>query len=255
MSENELFERYKIAVRKLILLDYDGTLVNHISQPEKAIPSKHLMKILEELCNAPQTKLVVVTGRQKKEIEKFLGSLPIDIIAEHGAVYKKNDTWNDLIFENATWKDDVGKLLKEITLQCPESRVEEKQFSYTWHYRDSELGYDYSRKLINWLKPFSSKFNLKLIDGNKVVEIMSSGIGKGNAITNLIELGYFDFILAIGDDLADEEMFRVLEANQNSFTIKVGEGATMAKLKINSVVNVVKLLSRLSELNNQKIIK
>ena len=52
-----------------------------------------------------------------------------------------------------------------------------------------------------------SSYNLKILDGNKVVEIMTTEIGKGKAVKKLVEENNYDYILSIGDDKTDEEMF------------------------------------------------
>lgn len=81
----DLTIKYKSAGRKLLLLDYDGTLVEFNPVSEKAIPTENLSNILLKLINQSQTKVIVISGRGCQGIGKLLGHLPIDIIAEHGA--------------------------------------------------------------------------------------------------------------------------------------------------------------------------
>ena len=71
--------------------------------------------------------------------------------------------------------------------------------------------------------------SLKILDGNKVVEIMHQEIGKGKAVEKLLAKEEYDFILSIGDDATDEEIFELFLPNDNAFTIKVGNGNTFAK--------------------------
>lgn len=87
--------------------------------------------------------------------------------------------------------------------------------------------------------------NFKILDGNKVVEIKSNEIGKGKATKYLVERENYDFILSIGDDKTDEEMFEFLMSHPEAITIKVGEGNTMAKYLLANVKLVIKLLKRL----------
>ena len=49
-------------------------------------------------------------------------------------------------------------ILNQITAECPESFVEEKNFSLAWHYRnaESQSGYTYSRELISILEKYNS---------------------------------------------------------------------------------------------------
>ena len=91
----------------------------------------------------------------------------------------------------------------------------------------------------------NSSYNFKVLDGNKVVEIKSDENGKGRAAKYFVEQGDYDFILSIGDDKTDEEMFEFFLNHPEAITIKVGEGNTMAKYLLESVDQVIKLLNRL----------
>lgn len=245
----KMIEKYKKSTNKLILLDYDGTLVDHASIPDKARPSEHLLDILIKLVDKPQTKVIIISGRGRQDIDKLLGHLPITIIAEHGAMIKENREWKKQIVDNSSWKNKVLPILNRISVSCSKSFVEEKHFSLTWHYRnaESESGDTHSRELIRTLESIIPSYNLKILDGNKVVEIMTKEIGKGKAVKKLVEQNNYDYILSIGDDKTDEEMFEFLLHNSNAVTVKVGNGNTFAKYKLDNVNNVISLLEQLSQ--------
>lgn len=242
-------KKYKNATNKLLLLDYDGTLVDLASTPEKAKPSEHLLNILIKLIKKSHTEVIIISGRGYQDIDKLLGHLPIKIIAEHGAMIKENGEWAKQIVENVFWKNKTFPILNKITLSCPKSFIEEKHFSLAWHYRNAELksGEIHSRELIRVLESIIPSHNIKILDGNKVVEVMTKEIGKGKAVKNLIEQTKYDSILSIGDDKTDEEMFEVLLHNTNAATVKVGNGKTFAKYKLDDVSNVISLLEELSQ--------
>jgi trehalose 6-phosphate synthase/phosphatase len=248
-EKKELIEKYRKAADKLILLDYDGTLVNYELIPDNARLPDHLTDILIKLINKPETKVLIISGRGHQDIDKLLHHLPINIIAEHGAIIKEKGVWKNLVTDNSLWKEAIVPILNRITSACPNSFVEEKNFSLAWHYRNAESssGYVHSRELINRVEKYIGLNNLKILDGNKVVEIMSREIGKGKAVKNLVKYDNFDFILSIGDDVTDEEIFELFLSDANSFTIKVGNGSTFAKYKLDSVGEVVMFLNELSE--------
>lgn len=244
----EINERYKNAMKRLILLDYDGTLVNFTLMPATAVLTEEISVIIKNLVSNPNTELFIITGRSDYEIDRFLDHLPINIIAEHGALVKKDGKWLSQIKGNNRWKKAVVPMLNEIVKKCPGSYLEEKRFSLTWHYRNAvtDLGYKVSRELIHHLENFIHTFSLRILDGNKVVEILSDKTGKGKAVKNLCEQNKYDFILAIGDDATDEEMFQFFMSNSEAFTIKVGDGSTYAKSNLNNINDVVSLLKQLS---------
>lgn len=244
---NFLIENFRKAKSKLILLDYDGTLVDYKMAPHEATPSKKLLASLLKLNDSPNTKVAIITGRPYLEIDGFVGHLPIDIVAEHGAMVRENDDWIELIQDNGGWKKDIFPVLDRFTGICKGSFIEEKRFSLAWHYRNAEqeTGFSASRELIEALIEKIRKPGLKITDGNKVVEIKKKEIDKGKGTQYLLDKNRYDYILSIGDDKTDEDMFDVLANNKRAFTIKVGKGDTSAKYRLDTVQNVIELLNEL----------
>jgi len=138
MNSPQLINKYKAAHNKLILLDYDGALVNRYTKPYNDVPSAHLLNNLTLLGTMPQTKVIIFTGKGQHDIDSFIGHLPVDIIAEHGAMRKENNTWQQQAVNNTFWKKNVIPLFNKITLLCPGSYVEEKIFSISWDYKNVE---------------------------------------------------------------------------------------------------------------------
>jgi trehalose 6-phosphate synthase/phosphatase len=245
--EVEIINKYRKATNRLVLLDYDGTLVNYVKFPEKAVLPEYIFDILFNLHDNPQTKIFIITGRRHTDIDKLLNHTSINIIAEHGAMIKENGRWNELVFDGVPWKKKVVSIMSDFTILCPGSYVEEKNISVTWHYRNSdpELGYAVSRKIIENVSQIVDLNNLKILDGKKVIEILTNETGKGLAIKKLFDKMSYDFVLSIGDDATDEEMFEYLLNYSHAVTIKVGEGSTYARYKVDNINEVVVLLKKL----------
>ena len=68
------------------------------------------------------------------------------------------------------------------------------------------------------------------------------GIDKGATALNMIKNIEPDFILCVGDDTTDEDMFRSLA--ETAYTIKVGRGDTAAHYTILSQGDVYPFLQR-----------
>jgi trehalose 6-phosphate synthase/phosphatase len=245
--EEEIKEKYINARERLILLDYDGTLVNYVAVPATASLPPYIFDILNSLIDVPKTKTFIITGRAHNDIDKLLHNMPINIIAEHGAMIREGVKWKHQFIDNASWKEPIIRILGRFTEKCPGSHIEEKIYSVSWHYRksDADLGLKYSRELLQLLKSVARSHNIRILDGKKVVEILTNDSGKGSAVKKLIEQKKYDFVLAIGDDTTDEEMFEFLLHYTNAITIKVGEGSTFAKLKFSSINEVITLLKLL----------
>jgi trehalose 6-phosphate synthase/phosphatase len=241
--------KYRKAANRIILLDYDGTLVDYEKIPENAKLSENLSAILKRLIGKSGTEVYIISGRAHREIEKLLNHLPIRIISEHGSMIRKGNDWVGVIPENHLWKEPIIPLLRQAVADCPDSYVEEKRFSLAWHYRsaDPEAGFEQSRKLIRVLGKSISSLNLKILDSKKVVEILPAEIGKGKAVEKLMKMNNYDFILSIGDDATDEEMFGFFLNIPDAVTIKVGYGDSLARYNIKDIDGVISLLKQLSE--------
>jgi len=82
------------------------------------------------------------------------------------------------------------------------------------------------------------------MDGNKVLEIKAANVDKGRAAHRWMCREELDFILAIGDDRTDEDVFEA--APEGAWTIKVGPGPTQARNSVRGVTDVCSLLTELA---------
>ena len=100
----ELIEKYRKATNRLILLDYDGTLVSYFPEPGAALLPDHISHLLTNLLKTPKNEVYIITGRSNTEIDRVLNNLPINIIAEHGAVMRVNGEWKECVSDIRMWK-------------------------------------------------------------------------------------------------------------------------------------------------------
>ncbi|GAA4468167.1 bifunctional alpha,alpha-trehalose-phosphate synthase (UDP-forming)/trehalose-phosphatase [Nibrella saemangeumensis] len=242
-----MLTRFAEAQSRLLLLDYDGTLANFAARPELAAPSEEVTAVLSSLAAIPGNKVVVISGRDHETLESWLGHLPIDMVAEHGSYLKQEGGWRNDLLDDGSWKEVVRPFLNDFVSRCPASFVEEKNYSLAWHYRNSDpdTGFLRSRELINTLEHLLP-YQLRVLDGNKVVEIKNVDTDKGKVAKQLTLAHPYELVLAIGDDRTDEDMFCALNLT-NHFTIKVGKGSTNAKHRLESVSQVISLLRELAE--------
>lgn len=243
----DLKDKWRSAKKRLVLLDYDGTLVEYQPKPELARPDARLLGILHRLIQLKNTRVFLITGRGHADIGKMLPDSMLPIISDHGASIRVEGEWKTLINTGDEWKQDIRPLFRNAVSACPGSMMEEKDFSFTWHYRNvgEHQGRIQKEYLLRKLGETRYGRKLKITNGNKVVEVMPEGISKANAVGKIIGSDYFDHILCIGDDTTDEDMFYFLKRYRYSVTIKVGAGETFARHRIGSVSNVLDLLERL----------
>jgi trehalose 6-phosphate synthase/phosphatase len=244
-SKRSLFDRYRTSRKRLLLLDYDGTLVSFSSNPEMAVPGEDLLTVIRNLCAQHENDVYLISGRSSAWLEKHFGHLPVNFIAEHGAKHKsKSGQWISEVQTNHEWKEQVHNVMEMYVRRCANSMVEEKDFSMVWHYRNAniEQGKLRAYELVSELNEYIRNRHLQVLMGNKIVEVRQSGINKGTSIKNVIAGEDYDFIFAVGDDRTDEDMFKALIGNDSAVTIKVGPEASYAQFNLHTPHMVVSLL-------------
>ncbi len=230
---------YNNAAKRLFFLDYDGTLVGFRTNIELAAPDEELYALLRKISADPLNRVVIVSGRNHEFLEKWFGNLDLDIIAEHGAWTKmQHQGWQSIPGLDATWKKDIYPVLESFTDRTAGAFIEEKDFSLVWHYRKVEesLGELRNSELINTLRYLVEDKGLQLLPGNKVIEVKSVEVNKGKASARLMQEQDYDFVVAIGDDHTDEDVFKVLP--ETAVTIKVGSQVSAARFYISNYVEV-----------------
>ena len=239
-------ESFKQADKKMLLLDYDGTLVGFHQNPDRAVPDDALLKTITQLTSLPNTDVAIVSGRDKVFLEKWFGPLQLTLVAEHGYFVKEHkQKWVANGSADNTWKKDILPIMEAFTDRTPGTFIEEKTNSLVWHYRktDPELAAERVVELKTVLASLISD-KLSIMDMEKALEVVNSQITKGTAVSDLVSNKNYDFILCAGDDVTDENMFTSLPGHTR--TIKVGRKKTEAKYYIEDIEHVKALLSTLA---------
>jgi trehalose 6-phosphate synthase/phosphatase len=233
------------------MLDYDGSLVPFSEDYRQAEPPKALLDLLETLSAEPSNDVVLISGRSSEDLEKWFGQLPINLVAEHGASLKKasGKTWQTIEKADTRWKRAIQPIFEKYTELTPGARLETKPHSLVWHYRSASPYYasKYAVIIKRLVQPLLKSYGLELLQGNKALEIKNSRIGKGVAAQRWLK-HHYDFILAIGDDATDEDLFGVLPVSSSavkSYSLKVGRGRTLADYRLPSSKEVIALLKKL----------
>lgn len=255
---NMICRHYAAAEKRFFLIDYDGTLVPIMRYPSEAVPSERVNEFLASISSDPDNHVAIISGRDAGTLEKWFGHLPLTLVAEHGASLKmRNESWQQLVAVSDQWKDKIRRIMQIFVTRCVGSFIEEKASTLAWHYRNTQvdLGFARSRELINNLSQLIQNTSLQVIDGSRVVEVRMAGFDKGTITLRILNESQPDFVLCIGDDTTDEDMFKILEDSayiSKTYTIKIGTRGTTAKYTLPSQQQVLPLLIRLQSCVNNK---
>ncbi|MBD3377421.1 bifunctional alpha,alpha-trehalose-phosphate synthase (UDP-forming)/trehalose-phosphatase [candidate division KSB1 bacterium] len=240
--------KFNESKKRVLILDYDGTLVGYARTPEKAKPTAQVRSVLKHLSQLPNCMVIINSGRKRETLQDWFGDLEVNFIAEHGAWLKRYQAeWFTIESLNTAWKSEIMPILEHYVMRTPGSFIEEKNYSLVWHYRKANVGLGALRatELMDSLKYMTANLNLQVMEGNKVIEVKNAGVNKGRAALRYLEEISADFILAMGDDWTDEYMFR--DMPNSAYTIKVGYHATSATYSMRSPQEALAFLEDLSK--------
>jgi trehalose 6-phosphate synthase/phosphatase len=250
---NGLIQLYRSTDRRALLLDYDGTLVPFAAEPRLAQPDAELLELLAALGSDPANEVTIVSGRPRQTLENWFGKLPISLIAEHGVwLRNKNSDWHMLKTMTNDWKERVRPILQLFVDRLPGALLEEKEYSLAWHYRraDLEQASLRAKELLDDLTGYTRNIDVQVFEGKKVIEVRNSGINKGTAALEWLSGQTPEFILGIGDDWTDEDLFRALPTT--AFSVRVGVANTAARFYLGNHTAVRRMLRELVENPREK---
>jgi trehalose 6-phosphate synthase/phosphatase len=236
---------FRRAGRRLLFLDYDGTLVPLKPTPAEAMPDPELLALLGRLSEVAD--VAVVSGRPRATLEEWFGRLPVVLVAEHGVwVRERRQDWTRLAVLSDSWKPAVRATIELYVDRLPRAFIEEKEFSLAWHYRlaEPELGAVRARELTDHLISLIETTDLTVVEGHEVIEVRPALVGKGTACQAFLARGD-DFVLALGDDATDENLFRVLP--ESAYSVRVGLTTSYARFNVYNQAQARELLEALAE--------
>lgn len=249
-TRKKIINHFKKAESRTLFLDYDGTLVPYSNHYADSKPGKDIVHIVEKLAGLKDTQIIIISGRDRYTLGQWFAHLPVGIVAEHGLYIKeKSRQWNLLKPIRKNWMKKIIPILASYADKLPGSFIEEKEFSLVFHYRtaDPDLASIRVKQMTDYLVNFIINMDVQIFSGNKILELRNAGIDKGVAVMHWLSKKKKGdhFLMAVGDDNTDEDMFRVIPPE--GFSIKVGNDPTYAKLNFHDYRQVISLLKEFCE--------
>jgi trehalose 6-phosphate synthase/phosphatase len=229
-------ERIRGAPRAILLLDYDGTLVPFVERPERARPDRPLLALLGELAAQPGREVHLVSGRPREDLERWFGTLPLGLHAEHGYWSReRGGAWTAAGPAVLDWRGPVLALMRAHAARTPGAHVEEKSVGLAWHHRAAEpsAGAAQARALERRLAALLADGPAEVLIGDQVVEVRPRGVEKGGVVRRLAGAAPEALLVALGDDRTDEDMFAALPPG--GLAVHVGQAPSGAGLRLRGV--------------------
>ncbi|KAL9265325.1 putative alpha,alpha-trehalose-phosphate synthase [UDP-forming] 7 [Drosera capensis] len=271
LSVDAIVSAYQRSKSRAILFDYDGTLM-----PENSIrktPSQEVISILNTLCADPRNTVFIVSGRGRNSLsEWFSPCRKLGIAAEHGYFMRwaQDDDWETCGQSSSfTWLQIAEPVMQLYTEATDGSYIESKESAVVWHYQDADpdFGSPQAKELLDHLESVLANEPVAVKKGQFIVEVKPQGVSKGMVAEKVFgimkEKGkQADFVLCIGDDRSDEDMFETIEHALNKhilaagaavFACTVGQKPSKAEYYLNDTTEVRTMLESLAEFSQLSV--
>ncbi|HSJ71930.1 MAG TPA: trehalose-phosphatase [Acidimicrobiia bacterium] len=214
----------RVATAEVLLVasDYDGVLSPIVPEPEDAVPHRGALDAFLAVSRHPSVRPVIISGRSEPTLESFVGTpIGVRLIGNHGALLGGAPT-NE---ERATVAS-ITEALTAVAARHPGAAVEPKRLGAAFHYRHAG---DRSGAL-NDARDAVAAFDARIIEGKEVLEVVIGHGTKGTAIEAVRAQTDAEFVVYVGDDVTDEDVF--VSLGTDDIGIKVGDGPTAARFRI-----------------------
>ena len=241
----EVVARVRDAGHRLLLLDFDGTLVGLRRHPDDVRFSERGRKILRRLVGIENLTVAVVSGRELEQIQKLVGVEGIRYVGLHGA-----ERLGETTVPSTAARQMIAAALKAAQTGLADLRgieIENKHLSFAVHYRGArQSAVDAASRVVAEIVATATD-KLRILCGKMVWEVLPREFpGKGVAVLQLFApLPEKKIAIYFGDDETDEEAFAVLPGQ---ITVNVGSGTnTHASFYVRGPSEVLHFLSRLEK--------
>ncbi|MEM1139924.1 MAG: trehalose-phosphatase [Pseudomonadota bacterium] len=237
-----------LPVSAALFFDFDGTLVDIADHPEQVTVPAPLVAGLGALREIHGGALALVSGRPLESLDRFLSPATFTAAGVHGLERRRADGSRDDV--NAT--DILSALsaleaaIHPLTQADPRLLLERKTGSLAVHYRQAPALEGRLREAIE--ARIGREPALTLLEGKCVFEVKPAQTDKGAAIEAFLSEAPFAGRqpVFLGDDVTDEAGFDVVNA-RGGLSIKVGEGVTRARHRVETPAIVRAWIARLTE--------
>ncbi|XP_072977803.1 alpha,alpha-trehalose-phosphate synthase [UDP-forming] 6-like [Typha angustifolia] len=271
LSIENIVSAYRRSTTRAILLDYDGTLMPQASIDKSASPES--IEILNSLCRDRNNMVFLVSAKSREKLSDWFSLCKnIGIAAEHGYFLRlrKDAEWETCVpVADCSWKQIAEPVMKLYTETTDGSTIENKETALVWCYEDADpdFGSCQAKELLDHLESVLANEPVSVKSGPNYVEVKPQGVSKGlvaeRLLSTMTERGLIpNFVLCIGDDRSDEDMFEVISTSISGpslapeaevFACTVGKKPSKAKYYLDDTAEVVRLMQGLATVSDQAL--
>lgn len=273
LQTEHIVRTYRRSKSRVILLDYDGTMMPQASINKT--PSAEVIALVNILCRDPKNVVYIVSGRGRTTLSEWFEQCEkLGLAAEHGYFYRWDASaeWETSVPQvDECWKDAALPVMELYTESTDGSYIEMKESALVWHHRDADpdFGSWQAKELLDHLESVLANEPVTVKSGHHIVEVKPQGVSKGVVAEQLLTSmaksprKVPDFVLCVGDDRSDEDMFEKIESIMGAppqtpiaevFACTVGQKPSKAKYYLDDTVEVIKMIQGLANATNSSLL-
>ncbi|MEP7155101.1 MAG: trehalose-phosphatase [Betaproteobacteria bacterium] len=203
------------------MTDFDGTLVDFSDRPDEVLVPAELLETLDELMNALNGAVAVISGRRYVDLHRFLGNKAGLMVGSHGAEWPlaRGSEMPRLICPPFP-PDALASLHRQLGARR-HLNIEHKGASLAIHHRLEDIdAFELAQAVRRTMGAYPGWL---VFAGHRVIEMRSTQVSKATAAAQVLSLEPFARRMAIclGDDVADIDFFDAV-ASAGGVTVAVG---------------------------------
>jgi trehalose 6-phosphate phosphatase len=243
-----LLRAVRRARNRVLFLDYDGTLAPFILERGEASPYPGVVPLLSQLCLLARHRLVLVSGRPARQLERLLGLSPRPAIF---GSYGMEELPPDGPLRAEPVSDDARRIIDHETERLEAALaagcVERKPYGLAIHVRG--LPPHVAAEMLDFLRgpwrTLARRHALTLREFDGGLELYAGTRTKGDVVAEVVS-GLEQPVAAafLGDDETDEDAFRAMQGRGASILVRPSLRPTQADLWLQPPGELLGFLAR-----------
>jgi trehalose 6-phosphate phosphatase len=198
----------------LLAFDFDGTLAPIMAEPDRVQMRPETAALFSHVCML--YPCAAISGRSRNDVSSRLGGAPVRyVIGNHGIEAGPEDM--------PTLARPIARARMLLGMALADEQgvaIEDKHFSLSLHYRNAPHHRAACSAILKALRVLPH--GLRAVPGQMVINIVPEGApNKGDSLLALRARENARGALFVGDDVTDEDAFRV-DSPERLFSVRVG---------------------------------
>ncbi|MCC4296879.1 MULTISPECIES: trehalose-phosphatase [Aurantimonas] len=239
MVQESAFPPALDTTRHAVFLDFDGTLVELVDDPQAVAMQPAAQRELAGLARKLDGALAVVSGRRIADLDRFLSPDRFAAAGVHGLERRRSPDGAVEMLAGPETLDPVRDRIASAVESARRLHLEDKDTALVLHYRTAPDLQDLAERIM--AQATEGRDDLVVMHGDCIVEVHPAGMDKGKAVAAMMEDAPFAgrIPVYVGDDTTDEFALRHVR-NQGGVSIKVGgaEKTSVAEFRLPDIAAV-----------------